>query len=88
MLFTPRSGAETRLQLETGRRGRREGREPASTVDELVDLGLSLADLARNRFNQALVAAQVASVEARTRLLEEWNQRRDGGARPTLGATS
>jgi gas vesicle protein len=87
MLFTPRSGAETRLQLETGRRGRREGREPSSTVDELVDLGLSLADLARDRFNQALAAAQVASAEARAHLLEEWSQRRDGGARPTSGAT-
>lgn len=87
MLFTPRSGAETRMQLETGRRGRREGREPSSTVDELVDLGLGLADLARDRFNQALAAAQVASAEARAHLLEEWNQRRDGGARPTSGAT-
>ena len=85
MLFTPRSGAETRLQLETGRRGRREGREPISAVDELVDLGLGLADLARDRFNRALAAAQVASAEARAHLIEEWNQRRDGGARSASG---
>ena len=87
MLFTPRSGAETRLQLETGRQGRREGREPISAVDELVDLGLGLADLARDRFNRALAAAQVASAEARAHLLEEWNQRRGGGERPASGAT-
>jgi gas vesicle protein len=85
MLFTPRSGAETRLELETRSRLRREGREPSSAIDELVDVGLALADLVRGRIDQARAAARVATAEARAHLIEEWNQRRDGGSRPTSG---
>jgi gas vesicle protein len=88
MLFTPRSGAQTRGQLEAWRNSRRQGRQPTSTADELVDLGLDAADLIRGRFNQALAAARIASAEARVRLFQEWNDRQGGRSSEAGGAAS
>jgi gas vesicle protein len=87
MLFTPRSGAQTRGQLERWRNARRQGRVPTSTTDELIELGLDAADLVRGRFDQALAAARAASAEARVRLLREWEERRSGG-RPDSGSSA
>jgi gas vesicle protein len=78
MLWGPRGREQARRKLEAWRAASRAEGEATGPANELLSLGLGVAQGALERIEQAVVAAGQAREEARARLSAEWEQCKRG----------
>ena len=78
LLFTPRSGVETRRELSTWGAEQLEAVEPRNSVDELFGIASGLTRWLLKRLTDAMAGGRTASVAARESLSDEWAGRLRG----------